>query len=87
LYWAIDLLASAYGWAKKDILENVYLDELFIFTRLINQRKISEYKMQLAIVTNPHIKNPGRLWAVLDAQENDNNGKEYLDAEFDANGF
>lgn len=80
-------MANEYGWAKRDILENVYLDELFIFTRLINRRKISEYKMQLAIATNPHTKEPKKLWGTLDKQERENEGLSYLDAEFDAAGF
>jgi len=68
-------------------MENVYLDELFIFTRLINRRKINDYKMALAIATNPHTKDPKNLWGVLERQERLNEGKEYLDAEFDAAGF
>lgn len=80
-------MASNYGWAKKDILEGVYLDELFYFVKLINRRKISEYKMALAISTNPHTKTPKKLWDTLDQQERTNEGKDYLDAEFDQAGF
>lgn len=43
--------------------------------------------MQLAIATNPHTKDPKSLWAMLERQERANEGKEYLDAEFDAKGF
>lgn len=85
--WAIDLLASSYGWAKNDILETVYLDELFVFSRLINKRKNQEYKMQLAIAQNPHIKNPKELWLMLDQQSKQIEGKTYIDSEFDATGF
>jgi hypothetical protein len=80
-------LAHEYGWAKRDILEQVYLDELFIFARIINRRKISEYKMQLAIATNPNTKDPKALWEMLDNQEKQNEGKDYINAEFDAAGF
>lgn len=80
-------MASEYGWAKRDILENVYLDELFTFTRLINRRKLNDYKMRLAIATNPHTKEPKSLWELLDRQERSNEGQDYLDAEFDASGF
>lgn len=65
----------------------MYLDELFIFTRLINARKITEYKMQLAIVTNPNTKNPKQLWEMLDRSDRENDGRGYLDAEFDATSF
>lgn len=80
-------MASNYGWAKHDILNGVYLDELFVFSRLITRRKISEQKMALAIATNPHTKNAKRLWDELDRQERYNDGRDYLDAEFDAIGF
>lgn len=80
-------MASNYGWAKKDILETVYIEELFIFVRLIKQRQINEYKMQLAIATNPQTKHPKKLWDALDLMERQNEGKDYLDAEFDQAAF
>ncbi len=80
-------MAHEYGWAKNDILDHVYFDELFIFIRLINRRKINEYKMQLAISTNPHAKDPKPLWSLLDRQERENEGRDYIDAEFDEKGF
>jgi len=43
--------------------------------------------MELAIATNPHTKDPKRLWHTFEAQERKNEGKEYLDAEFDTAGF
>ena len=43
--------------------------------------------MALAIATNPHTKDPKTLWRTLERQERDNEGKEYLDAEFDAAGL
>lgn len=39
--------------------------------------------MTLAITTNPHIKEPKKLWQILESQEKINEGKEYLDAELD----
>lgn len=80
-------MASNYGWAKRDILENVYLDELFVFARLINRRIINEQKMALAIATNPHTKHPKKLWDTIAQQERQNEGRDYLDAEFDAAGM
>ncbi|MBN2263069.1 MAG: hypothetical protein JW735_09155 [Prolixibacteraceae bacterium] len=68
-------------------METVYFDELFIFTRLINRRKITEYKMQLAIISNPHTKTPKTLWHMLDQRERENEGKAYIDAEFDPKTF
>ena len=87
MWWAVDLLASNYGWSKQDILNDVYLDELYYLSKLINQRKITDYKMQLAIVTNPHIKDPKTLWRLLEEQEKQLIGADYIDEEFDAVGF
>ena len=69
MWWAVDLLASEYGWAKTEILENVYIDELFFLMQKINIRKVGDYKMQLAIIQNPHVKNHTQLWKVLEQQE------------------
>lgn len=68
LWWAVDLLASEYGWAKDAITQGVYLDELYFLIDQINKRKISEYKMQLAIAQNPHVKDPKALWEILNRQ-------------------
>lgn len=84
--WAIDLLASEYGWPKHDILNEVYLDELFFLTRYINRRHITDYRMQLAIAQNPHVKNPKELWTILEQQEREITGK-HQENDFDAVGF
>lgn len=87
MWWAVDLLANSYGWSKREILEDIYLDELYYLSKLINKRRLTEYKMQLAIVTNPHIKDPKTLWRLLEDQERELDGSKYMDAEFDAVGF
>jgi hypothetical protein len=56
------MLASNYGWAKDDILENVYLDEVLYLRKLIHERKVDDIKLQLNIVQNPHTKNPRELY-------------------------
>jgi hypothetical protein len=43
--------------------------------------------MQLAIATNPHTKSPRKLWDTLDQKDRENEGKGYLDADFDKQGF
>lgn len=63
------MLASEYGWAKNAILNDVYLDELNYLLREINRRHIRDYKMQLAIVQNPHTKDPKNLWRILQQSE------------------
>lgn len=58
-------MANEYGWAKQEIDEHIYLDDLIRLSREINRRKIAEYKTQLAIIQNPHVKDPKRLWDIL----------------------
>ncbi len=41
--------------------------ELVPIIQKINKRKVDEYKMQIAIVQNPHVKNPGELWKKIEA--------------------
>lgn len=43
--------------------------------------------MSLAIATNPNTKKPQELWRTLDQQLRQNEGKEYIDAEFDPVAF
>lgn len=40
-----------------------------MLTKAIEKRKMAEYRMQLAIVQNPHSKNPKELWANLQTEE------------------
>ena len=59
-------MASEYGWSKSDILEHTYIDELVHLLDKIKARHVTNYQMQLAIVQNPHTKNPKELWQTLD---------------------
>lgn len=58
-------MASEYGWSKQDIYEDVYFDELYYLVKRIEKRQMAQYRMQLAIVQNPHIKEPEKLWTLL----------------------
>ena len=80
------MLASEYGWAKREILEGVYLDELYFLTREINKRRLREYSMQLLIAQNPFSKNPKEIFNEIDRLQAEEEGKKQLD-EFDTNGF
>jgi len=75
------LLGSEYGWAFTEILERVYFDDLFYLMKEINKRKLREYKMQAALIQNPHTKDPKELWRIFEAEEGIKN------EEFDAVGF
>lgn len=77
-------MASEYGWSKQDILYDVYFDELAELVKKINKRKVNEYKMQLAIAHNPHVKNYKELWRILERQDDEQHKKS---EEFDPVGF
>lgn len=57
----VDVLASNYHWAKSEILDNVYLDEAIEYLDMIKRRKLQNDIMQLAIISNPHTKEPKTL--------------------------
>ena len=78
-------MAHEYGWSKREILESVYLDELYALIEHSRVRKIQEYKMQLTIVSNPHVKDPKKLYNILLEQERLSG--EPVEADFDKDGF
>ena len=61
-------MASEYGWALKQILEETCVDDFLELTDVIKKRKIVELKTQLAIVQNPYSEDPKRLWDILDSE-------------------
>lgn len=81
----MDHLASEYGWWIDDILEKVYVDQLICLIAKANLRKIANWRMQLAITTNPHVKNPKQLFAILDNEERKITGP--AQTELDPGGF
>ncbi len=87
LWWAVDLLASEYGWSKREILEDVYVDELVDLVVWINRRKLQETKMQMSIIQNPHVKDPSQLWKNIEAQERALSSVPDKMPEFDEAGF
>jgi len=69
-------LASEYGWGKKDIINDIFPDELFYLMEQIKNRKLGQYRMLLAIVQNPHSKNPNILVKQLQPEEIRNRQEE-----------
>ena len=63
---AVDALAHEYHWSLHDILYNTYPDQLKTLLPLIEERKVKEYKMALAISQNHATKDPKLLWKALD---------------------
>lgn len=87
LWWAVDLLASEYGWSKREILEDTYIDELVDLVTWINKRKIQKIKLDMSIAQNPHVKDPSKLWKNIEAQERSLTPDELRPDEFDEAGF
>jgi hypothetical protein len=80
-------LGHEYGWAKREILEDVYFDELYYLLRKINKRKLQDYKMRLAIAENPHKKDNKALWSILNSEEDKLEYGGSKDETFDAAGL
>lgn len=74
--WNItDMLASEYGWAKRDILETVYVDELFHYQKNIRARIRLKRIYDLRIAHNPYLK-PRDQKALMDELAQDTDGQE-----------
>lgn len=82
----MDLLASEYGWAKREILNEVYIDELVDLIKWINRRKLQDIKLQMSIIQNPHVKDPKILWKTIEEQERLLGNSPKVE-EFDTTGF
>jgi hypothetical protein len=70
-----------------DILNHVYYDDLVYLTEKANVRKLRDYRMQLSITTNPHVKNPKELFKILEQEERRITGAPQLNATMDTAGF
>lgn len=58
-------MASEYGWSLADILERTYVDDLFMLIKAREKRKLDERRILLALISNPHVKDPNALWRQL----------------------
>jgi hypothetical protein len=64
-----------------DIRDRLYFDEVYYLMKHMNRRKLGEYRMQLALIQNPHTKNPKELWDQLKIDQH------IRPAELDSTGF
>ena len=62
----------------------MYVPELVRLVKEINKRRLKNWKMELAIVQNPHVKNPKQLWQDLNSADDEDTRRE---AKFDPVGF
>jgi hypothetical protein len=75
------LFAKEYGWSKNQTLYEVYPDELTFYFKRIQKDRIDERLTELAIIHNPHTKEPNKLinnWKKAKAQLD---GRSYLQKE------
>lgn len=68
LYNIVDLIASEYGWTKEYIFNNVYPREIKTFDVMITRRQFNNYRMLLAISSNPHTKDPKKFANLINRQ-------------------
>lgn len=59
------MLASEYGWAKRQILEDVYFDELFDLKKSIESRQTAEYRIQASIIQSVGWENPAEIFDIF----------------------
>lgn len=78
LYEIIHRLATHYGWSKREILEEVYPDEVHYYLQHIQRDDVHERLMQLSVAHNPHSKDPNHLVSVLNQQLEQREDKGYL---------
>lgn len=68
-----------------DILNHVYFEDIVPLMEKARLRKLQEWRMQLSIVSNPHVKDPKKLFAIIAQEERRLLG--VVDVGFDAKGF
>lgn len=84
---ALDALGSEYGWSKKEILEETYFDEYVDLCIEIAERRRHNYLLYIAIISNPHVKDPQRLIHLLSKNLFASIDTAYLEEQFDQKGF
>jgi hypothetical protein len=78
LFDIIHLLAKEYGWSKRQILEEMYYDEIDFYVKRIRRDNASERLTDLAIAHNPKAKDPNKLVMSFKKQLQEIEGKAYL---------
>lgn len=74
----IHLLASEYGWSKRQILEDVYYDEVQFYIKRIRTNQITERLTETAIANNSRAKDPNKLVKSFQKSLQELNGKDFI---------
>ncbi|MDC3413958.1 hypothetical protein [Terrihalobacillus insolitus] len=78
MFDVVHSLAKEYGWSKKQILEEVYVDEIEYYLKRIRKDQANDRLTELAIVHNPNAKDPNKLIASFKKALQELEGKAYL---------
>lgn len=68
MYDVIHALSSCYGWSKKQILEDVYPDDIEPYLGRIRKGEASKNLTLLAIAHNPKVNDPQKLISQFESQ-------------------
>lgn len=74
-------MASEYGWSKRQILEEVFFDEIEFYVSRIRKTQVSDRLMDTAIANNTRSKDPNKLIQEYRKQLQAIDGKSYLQKE------
>lgn len=69
--WLFDVVhafGAAYGWDKKTVLEQIFPDEIEPYLTRIRRDETNKNLTQLALIHNPHVKEPNKLIQQLEKQ-------------------
>lgn len=83
MFDVVHALANAYGWDKKTILEQIYPEEIEPYIKRIRKDEANKNLTLLALIQNPHTKDPSRLVAELERLAKGSSGAYYDKEEMD----
>lgn len=78
MFDVIHIFSKEYGWSKRQILEEIYYDEIDFYLKRIRKDTANDRLTDLAIAHNPKAKDPKKLISYFQKTIRDVDGKGYL---------
>ena len=78
MFDVVHILASEYGWSKRQILEEVYYDEIEFYVKRIRKEQIQSRLTDTAIANNNRAKDPNKIIKSFQKKLQELEGKDYL---------
>lgn len=75
------MFAVEYGWSKRQVLEELYFDEIEFYSKRIKKHNANDRLTDLAIEHNPNTNDPKKLVSQFQKMLKDVEGKGYLEKE------